>query len=126
MPELPLLRVLIAPSGQLSGDGQLRESISERRDRKGQDYPLWHLPCNLVQSFKLSAEGFEAVVAQDPNVITWLQLRFGGEILTVQLELDELRKQANSLPPAAPLAELGLIKYQKCGNEDCLGTCTSN
>ncbi len=115
MPELPLLRVLFAPSGQLSGDGQLRESIYERRDRKGDDFPIWYLPSNLVQKFTLMGDGLEAVVAQDPNIITWLQLRFGGEVLNVKLAIDELRKQASALPPTAPLAELDTMIYKKSG-----------
>ena len=36
--------LLHAPAGQLSSDGQLRETISERWDRKGGNLPLWHLP----------------------------------------------------------------------------------
>jgi len=115
VPELPLLRVLFAPSGQLSGDGQLRESIYERRDRKGDDSPIWYLPSNLVQKFTLMGDGLEAVVAQDPNIITWLQLRFGGEVLNVKLAIDELRKQASALPPTAPLAELDTMIYKKSG-----------
>lgn len=92
----PLLNVLmlLAPSGQLSGDGQLRELIAERRDRLGADVPLWYLPA-------------------EPTVITWLQLRFGGsrhelQLTTGQLSLTELRRWGAELPPPAPPASLSL------------------
>ena len=43
--------VLIAPIGQLCGNGQLRETISERRNRKGDDVPFWYLSPALLKRF---------------------------------------------------------------------------
>ena len=37
MSEPQALYALLAPSGQLTGNGQLRETVSERRNRKGND-----------------------------------------------------------------------------------------
>ena len=108
MSETQVLSVLISPAGQLSGDGQLRESIKERRSRKGEDFPLWHLPPALVVKFGLAELDFEAVVAADPLVITWLHMRFGGEVCTAQFDVEILRNEAGALPPAAPLADLGI------------------
>jgi len=48
MAETKILNVLLAPKGQLSGHGQLRESMSERRTRMGDDYPMWYLNSTLV------------------------------------------------------------------------------
>ena len=99
MSETKALNVLIAPEGQLQGNGQLRESFHERRDRKGADYPMWFLNASLVSKFKITEkEGYEAVVAEDPTTIAWLKLRFGGEKLTKELNIDELWELA-SLPP---------------------------
>ena len=99
MSETKALNVLIAPKGQLQGNGQLRESFHERRDRKGADYPMWFLNASLVSKFNITEkEGYEAVVAEDPTTIAWLKLRFGGEKLTKELNIDELWEHA-SLPP---------------------------
>ena len=46
--------VLTAPVGQLCGNGQLRETISERRNRKGLEEPFWYLSPALVNKFKIS------------------------------------------------------------------------
>ncbi len=100
MAETKDLYVLMAPSGQLTGNGQLRETIRERRSRKGSDVPFWYLSPDLVEKFKLPGQDVEAVVAEDPNAINWLKLRFGGESLTAQLDLEQLREHANALPPA--------------------------
>jgi hypothetical protein len=42
------LSFLVAPVGQLSGDGQLRELIEERRQRRGAAVELWYLGQDLV------------------------------------------------------------------------------
>ena len=102
MSEPKTLNVLLAPEGQLQGNGQLRESFHERRDRKGGDYPMWFLNSSLVSRFNITREqGFEAVVAEDSTTIAWLKLRFGGERLTKTLDVEELWEHA-SLPPEPP------------------------
>ena len=99
MSEPQILNVLLAPNGQLSGHGQLRESFHERRDRKGADYPMWYLNSSLVQKFDLSdKEGYEAVIAEESSTIAWLKLRFGGERFTKSFDIEELWEHA-SLPP---------------------------
>tara|TARA_Y100001968_G_scaffold95491_1_gene85725 strand:+ start:8 stop:343 length:336 start_codon:yes stop_codon:yes gene_type:complete len=111
MSETKALNVLIAPVGQLQGNGQLRESFHERRDRRGADYPMWFLNSSLVIKFNISEkEGYEAVVAEEPSTIAWLKLRFGGEKFTKSLDIDELWKHA-SLPPEPP--EIKDISMQK-------------
>ena len=42
-PQQQRLHLLIAPFGQLSGDGQLRELIQERRNHLGEDRKSTHL-----------------------------------------------------------------------------------
>ena len=102
MSESKTLNVLLAPEGQLQGNGQLRESFYERRDRKGKDYPMWFLNSTLVNKFNITEEeGFEAVVAEDAKTIAWLSLRFGGERLTKTLNIEELWEYA-SQPPNPP------------------------
>ena len=102
MSETQALNVLLAPEGQLQGNGQLRESIHERRDRKGEDYPMWFLNSSLVNKFNITdEEGYEAVVAEDSTTIAWLKLRFGGERLTKTFDIEELWKYA-SQPPEPP------------------------
>ena len=111
MSETKTLNVLLAPEGQLQGNGQLRESFHERRDRKGSDYPMWYLDSSLVSKFNITdKEGYEAVVAEDLTTIAWLKLRFGGEKLTKTLNIDELWEHA-SLPPEPP--EIIDISMQK-------------
>ena len=99
MAEPQALYVLLAPVGQLTGNGQLRETISERRSRKGQDVAFWYLSPDLVRKFDLPGKGSEAVVAADANAINWLKLRFGGESVIAHLDLDLLREEASNLPP---------------------------
>ncbi len=103
------LPLLLAASGHLSGDGQLRELIAERRDRQGAQVELWYLPPAVLTALlpKLAAAQ-EAVVAADPAVITWLQLRFGGNVSTAVLDPQQLHNQAGGLPPRAPLAAVTL------------------
>lgn len=103
------LPLLLASNGQLSGDGQLRELIAERRDRQGAQVELWHLPPAVLAALLPElAAGQEAVVAADPAVITWLQLRFGGNMSTAVLDPQQLHNQAGGLPPRAPLAAVTL------------------
>ena len=105
------LIILLAPEGQLQGNGQLRESFHERRDRRGEDYPMWFLNSSLVSKFNITEkEGYEAVVAEDETTIAWLKLRFGGEKLSKTLNIDELWQHA-SLPPEPP--EIKDIAIQK-------------
>ena len=102
MSEPKALNILLAPEGQLQGNGQLRESFHERRDRKGGDYPMWFLNSSLVNKFNIAVEdGYEAVVAEDSTTISWLKLRFGGERLTKTLNIEELWQYA-SQPPEPP------------------------
>ena len=101
MSEPITLNVLLAPAGQLTGHGQLRESMFERRSRKGQDYPMWYLNSELVIKFKLTDEqGYEAVIAEDSSTISWLKLRFGGKRFTASLNVDELWAHAGQIPEA--------------------------
>jgi hypothetical protein len=113
------LALLLAPPGQLSGDGQLRELMQERRDRLGPDVELWYLPTALVQKLGLNGDRRdlrEAVVAGEASVITWLQLRFGGERATALLSPARLHGQAADLPPPAPLARLGLQGFNQASD----------
>ena len=113
MSEPQILNVLLAPNGQLSGHGQLRESFHERRDRKGADYPMWYLNSSLVQKFDLSdKEGYEAVIAEESSTIAWLKLRFGGERSEVTLDKDKLWELASDLPPAPKRRDIGINKNQ--------------
>jgi hypothetical protein len=103
------LPLLLAATGQLSGDGQLRELIAERRERQGAQVELWYVPpAVLAALLPEHAAGTEAVVAADPAVITWLQLRFGGSLGTAVLDPQQLHNRAGGLPPRAPLAALTL------------------
>ena len=106
-PRADSLPLLLAPLGQLSADGQLRELIGERRDRRNGTGPIWYLPPELVAALGLgqgSAE--EAVVTTDAAVLTWLQLRFGGRRCTASLSTLWLDREAKSLPPSPRLARL--------------------
>ncbi len=106
MAEPNALYVLLAPAGQLSGNGQLRETVIERRRRKGEDVPFWYLSPELVEEFKLPGKGVEAVVAEDLQAINWLKLRFGGESCTVPLDINKLRESAMGLPPAPIIRDI--------------------
>ena len=93
------LQLLIAPCGSLSADGQLRELIRERRRHAalgegGEDGGgLWFLP--------------EGLVTQASRTAIWLQLRFGGQLQTINLPSDWLCAKAMALPPSAPEAPVG-------------------
>ena len=113
MTEKEKLSVLLAPLGQLSGDGQLLESFRERRDRRGSDYPMWYLNPDLLKQFDLSSNhNYEAVVAEEPLAIAWLKLRFGGERSEVTLDKDKLWELASDLPPAPKRRDIGINKNQ--------------
>ena len=103
--QAPLL--LLAPLGQLSGDGQLRELIQERRGHAGGDAHLWYLPPFLLVSLGLGSRDQEGIAALDTGVITWLQLRFGG-VVSAAADLDQARlaAKAPTLPSPPPLAAL--------------------
>ena len=100
------LQLLVAPDGQLSADGQLRELMLERRrkvppgaaphDSSG---GLWFLPEPLCHQL-LGRAGVEALVLQASSTAIWLQLRFGGQLRAIQLPADWLLEQAMRLPPA--------------------------
>ena len=97
--------VLLAPLGQLSGDGQLRELIEERRACQGGTGPIWYLPPALVAALGLG-QGVEAVATPSSAVLTWLQLRFGGRTSAAAIPLEWLEAEARALPPGARLAAL--------------------
>ena len=112
MPETPKeLHVLLAPEGQLCGNGQLRESINERRARRGDNYPMWYLSPSLVQKFKLHENpSYEAVIAEDSSAIAWLKLRFGGERSTAIISEDLLWEFAGEPPAPDKRRDIGLKK----------------
>ena len=101
--------VLLAPLGQLSGDGQLLESFRERRSRKGSDYPMWYLTPDLVKSLDLSnKDNYEAVVAEESLAIAWLKLRFGGERSEANIDKVKLWELASDPPPAPEIRDIGI------------------
>jgi hypothetical protein len=106
------LQLLIAPCGSLSADGQLRELIRERRRHAalgegGEDGGgLWFLPEGLCRQ-QLGLEGMEGLVTQASRTAIWLQLRFGGQLQTINLPSDWLCAKAMALPPSAPEAPVG-------------------
>ena len=106
MSELKALHALLAPVGQLSANGQLRETIRERRKRLGPSVSFWYLSPELVRKFKLPGSNMEAVVADELTAINWLKLRFGGESCIVEMNLDELREQATDLPPGPTVRDI--------------------
>ena len=106
--QTPLL--LLAPLGQLSGDGQLRELIQERRghgagNHGDGDAQLWYLPPFLLVNLRLGGRNQEGIAALETGVITWLQLRFGGCAGTLALPAGWLQERAGALPPRAPVAD---------------------
>jgi len=89
------LHLLLAPLGQLSGDGLLRELIAERRDRRGTGVEIWCLPPPALTSLLPDLPtGQDGVVVGDPVAITWLQLRIGGAVSTAALDPEWLQAQA--------------------------------
>ncbi len=107
MSEPKALYVLLAPAGQLSGNGQLRETVRERRKKRGDDVQFWYLSSKLVKEFGLPGENFEAVVAEESTAINWLKLRFGGESCSVNFDVDKLRELAIDLPPGPVHRDIG-------------------
>ncbi len=101
------LHLLLAPLGQLSGDGQLLELFKERGEHPGLSQ-LWYLkPIAIANAGLESGEPLqEGVACDDAGVITWLQLRFGGIEQTMVTTADQLEGWASHLPPAAPEARL--------------------
>ena len=97
------LHLLLAPCGQLSGDGQLGELIRERRSRLGGDGGILYLSPELLAAEQLASADQEAVAAQDSAVITWLQLRFGGRRQSWELPVAALPTGSLNLPPAVAL-----------------------
>jgi len=103
------LYALMAPIGQLTGNGQLRESIQERRRAYGQEAHFWYLSNELLGQFELPfEEGFEAIVAEELSVVVWQKLRFGGKIISVNLDLKELLEHASQLPLAPLQAKISI------------------
>ncbi len=108
MSEVRSFHVLLAPLGQLSGNGQLRETVQERRKRKGDNVPFWYLSPELVRKFNLPGSGLEGVVAEEITAINWLKLRFGGESITAELDLEQLREFASGLPPGPVFRDISI------------------
>lgn len=106
MPVISQLTLLLAPAGQLSADGQLRELMAERQAHGQGDASLWFLPSALLPQLGITAPGQEAVAARDPGVITWLKLRFGGEVRPTTLTAAQLQERAAALPPRPLTAAL--------------------
>ncbi len=107
MSESQALHVLLAPIGQLSGNGQLRETVKERRNRKGADVRFWYLSPELVKKFNLPGKNVEGVVAEEITAINWLKLRFGGESSIIQLDPEQLMTHATELPPGPTERNIG-------------------
>ncbi len=99
-PDRGLLHVLLAPAGQLSGDGQLRELIQKRRERRGGSGPIWYLASSQVSEWGLG-HGLEAVVTANGSLLPWLQLRFGGRSRNVAIPVAWLEREARALPQEA-------------------------
>jgi len=99
------LQLLIAASGGLSGDGQLRELMQERRRHlHSPSGGLWYLPPGQMRKLG-QPDGVEGLVIQEAGAAIWLQLRFGGELRSIALGGAALDRQALGLPaPAVPAA----------------------
>lgn len=95
------LHLLVAPAPALSGDGQLRELIQERRIRLGAGAGIWYLHPDQVVDLALGRAGDEAVAAVDSAVIVGLELRFGGHPRPSSLSPAEVAALAPALPPLA-------------------------
>lgn len=111
LPTAAVLQVLLAPLGQLSADGQLRELIAERRERQGGTGPIWYLAPQQVAALRLhtpmaGVQAQEAVVTPSAAVLTWLQLRFGGHATRAAIAPAWLESEAQALPQRAPLPPL--------------------
>jgi len=101
-----VLFALVAPVGRLSGDGQLRELMQERRDHGSLDGPgIWYVP-EVWSEAVFAAVGMEAVVVREARVATWLELRFGVASQPFQMADSWLGRHAAELPPAAPVQPL--------------------
>jgi len=112
---------LMAPVGQLTGNGQLRESIQERRRIYEKEARFWYLSNKLVDQFELALEeGLEAVVAEELSVVVWQQLRFGGKIVSANLDIKDLNEDASQLPPTPLQAK---ISIRDCSDNSCCGCC---
>ena len=100
------LQLLAAPCGDLSGDGQLRELMQERRRYLGSaSGGLWYLPQALTAELPLpGAVACEALAIADPSAAVWLQLRFGGTLRSASLSGAWLHEKALELPAPAPQA----------------------
>jgi hypothetical protein len=99
--------VLLAPLGQLSGDGQLRELMEERRDRHDGTGPIWYIQPDQVAALGLGqGRAEEGVATTSAAVLTWLQLRFGGRISAAAIPTEWLEAEARALPPGAGLLPL--------------------
>jgi hypothetical protein len=100
------LQLLVAPCRQLSGDGQLRELMQERRRHLGSaSGGLWYLPQALTTELPLPGDvACEALAIADPSAAVWLQLRFGGSLRSVSLSSAWLHDKALELPAPAPQA----------------------
>lgn len=105
--QVDALPVLLAPLGQLSADGQLRELIEERRGRHEGTGPIWYLQPDQVATLGLDqACTQEAVVTTSAPVLTWLRLRFGGRTSLAPVSQAWLDAEAKALPPGPRLATL--------------------
>ena len=106
MAELAALYVIYAPSGVLSGNGQLRETLEERRKRHGDNVPFWYLSPDLTTKFGIPGNNIEAIVSDQLTSINWLKLRFGGQSLKIDLDIEQLNKEARGLPPAPKVRDI--------------------
>ena len=105
LPFGPSFQLLVAQLPQLSGDGQLRELMQERRRHlSSASGGLWYVSPHVLMQLGLGGASLEAIVIADPEAVHWLQLRFGGTVRTVNLSEDRLSAEALALPPMPPVA----------------------